>query len=103
MSSDCPPNDTSSSELLGLGLGLRSIGFAFVVVVVDVAVAVAVAVADNEEDCAFLFIDLRLASQVLGGDIRIEEALYDRAVVAIEPVLHSTKWGQRGAQRGRIR
>ena len=100
MSSDCPPNDTSSSELLGLGLGLRSIGFAFVVVV---DVAVAVAVADNEEDCAFLFIDLRLASQVLGGDIRIEEALYDRAVVAIEPVLHSTKWGQRGAQRGRIR
>ena len=95
MSSDCPPNDTSSSELLGLGLGLRSIGFAFVVVV---DVAVAVAVADNEEDCAFLFIDLRLASQVLGGDIRIEEALYDRAVVAIEPVLHSTKWG-RGALR----
>jgi len=44
-----------------------------------------------------------LASQVQGGDIRIEEALFDRAVVAIEPVLHSTKWGQRGAQRGRIR
>ena len=78
MSSDCPPNDTSSSELLGLGLGLRSIGVAFVVV----DVAVAVAVADNEEDCAFLFIDLSVLD-LLGGEIRIEEALYDRAVVAI--------------------